>query len=32
MDAYTKVLDNHPEGPLATRAQEQITWIKTYRL
>ncbi len=32
MDAYTKYLTNFPEGPLRDRAQDQIDWIKTYRL
>ena len=32
MDAYTKYTTNFPEGALVTRAQEQIGWIKTYRL
>ncbi len=32
MDAYTKYLTNFPDGPLGARAQEQIDWIKTYRL
>ncbi|MBN2477177.1 MAG: tetratricopeptide repeat protein [Pirellulales bacterium] len=32
MDSYTNYLTNYPEGPLATKAKEQINWIKTYRL
>ncbi len=32
MDAYTNYVNNYPEGPLVTKAKEQITWIKTYRL
>jgi TolA-binding protein len=32
MDAYTNYLNNFPDGPLAEKAQEQINWIKTYRL
>jgi tetratricopeptide (TPR) repeat protein len=32
MDSYTNYLNNFREGPLAKKAQEQINWIKTYRL
>ena len=32
MDAYTNYINNYPEGSLATKAREQIAWIKTYRL
>lgn len=32
MDAYTNYVNNFPEGPLVKKAQEQINWIKTYRL
>ncbi len=32
MDAYTNYINNFPEGPLLKKAQDQITWIKTYRL
>lgn len=32
MDAYTNYLNNFPQGPLAAKAKEQISWIKTYRL
>ncbi|MBN1852575.1 MAG: tetratricopeptide repeat protein [Pirellulales bacterium] len=32
MDSYTNYMTNFPEGPLVKKAQEQINWIKTYRL
>ena len=32
MDAYTNYITNYPRGPLAEKAKQQITWIKTYRL
>jgi TolA-binding protein len=32
MDAYTNYMNNFPSGPLVRKAQEQINWIKTYRL
>lgn len=32
MDAYTNYVNNFPKGPLLKKAQDQITWIKTYRL
>jgi len=32
MEAYTNYIDNYPKGPLAEKAKQQITWIKTYRL
>ncbi len=32
MDAYTNYLNNFPDGPLVTKARDQINWIKTYRL
>ena len=32
MDQYTNYVTNFPEGPLATKAREQINFIKTYRL
>jgi TolA-binding protein len=32
MDSYTNYRTNFPEGPLVQKAQEQINWIKTYRL
>ncbi|MHB1034765.1 MAG: tetratricopeptide repeat protein [Pirellulales bacterium] len=32
MDSYTNYLTNFPDGPLAAKAQQQINWIKTYRL
>ncbi|MBT3199796.1 MAG: tetratricopeptide repeat protein [Phycisphaerales bacterium] len=32
MDAYTNYITNFPKGPMVTKAKEQISWIKTYRL
>ncbi len=32
MDSYTNYITNFPDGPLVTKAKEQINWIKTYRL
>jgi len=32
MDAYTNYVKTYPKGPMAQKAKEQITWIKTYRL
>lgn len=32
MDAYTNYVNNFPQGPLLKKAQDQISWIKTYRL
>jgi TolA-binding protein len=32
MDSYTNYMTNFPDGPLVKKAQEQINWIKTYRL
>ena len=32
MDAYTNYVNNSPKGPLLKKAQDQISWIKTYRL
>jgi tetratricopeptide (TPR) repeat protein len=32
MDAYTNYVNNFPKGPLLKKAQDQISWIKTYRL
>ncbi|MDA0282214.1 MAG: tetratricopeptide repeat protein, partial [Planctomycetota bacterium] len=32
MDAYANYVNNFPEGPLLKKAQDQISWIKTYRL
>lgn len=32
MDAYTNYVNNFPKGPLLKKAQDQINWIKTYRL
>jgi len=32
MDAYTNYINNFPKAPLAGKAREQISWIKTYRL
>ncbi len=32
MDSYTNYVTNFPDGPLVSKAKEQINWIKTYRL
>ena len=32
MDSYNNYITNFPDGPLVTKAKEQINWIKTYRL
>jgi TolA-binding protein len=32
MDGYTNYINNFPDGPMVTKAREQINWIKTYRL
>ncbi|MEO2017641.1 MAG: tetratricopeptide repeat protein, partial [Fuerstiella sp.] len=32
MDAYSNYVNNFPKGPLLKKAQDQINWIKTYRL
>jgi tetratricopeptide (TPR) repeat protein len=32
MDSYSNYITNFPDGPLVSKAKEQINWIKTYRL
>ena len=32
MDCYTSYMNNFADGPLVGKANEQINWIKTYRL